>query len=330
MAKTSVRASVEHATTFAVAVFLAGMATAGCGPCARRSRPAPTYYVDRITVSERTLTGNPSLDLDADGLRRALTEALERSGRFRPTAPGEQPHAGASPLRCRAEVAFTRESESSAADAAGIRAEVGVQVELTRAVAAGPPKFDAPGLGRHAFDADDLARRRPAFRAALDQALSEAIEALLLQLAAAEKTDEQLIADLASTDARVRDYAVRALGDRKSAAAVPGLVERLSDPDTDVALRAIGALRGIGDARAVPALIEFTRSRETSLVVSVVDAIGSIGGREAEAYLFTVESGHPDEAVRKAAAWAATDLRRRRLQREQAGALRAPVKEHRR
>src|SRR5216683_2847702 len=108
------------------------------------------------------------------------------------------------------------------------------------------------------------------------------------------------------------DYAIRALADRRSPAVVPQLIARLEDDNPAVALRAVGALVAIGDRRAVEPLIEMTRKRPPQLVAQVLYALASLGGPTAEAFLYTLESGAPDDEVRHAATDALAELRRKR------------------
>jgi HEAT repeat protein len=105
---------------------------------------------------------------------------------------------------------------------------------------------------------------------------------------------------------------VAELAERRLPEAVAPLIERLQDPDPGIARLAVGALIAIGDRRAVPPLIELTRKRPGEFVSQVVYALGELGGEEAEGFLFTLESGHPDATVRKAAAQALSDMQRRR------------------
>ena len=79
-----------------------------------------------------------------------------------------------------------------------------------------------------------------------------------------------------------------------------------------MARRATGALIAIGDRRAVGPLIEMTRHRHPDDVGPILYAIASLGGAEAEAFLFTLESGAPDEETRRAARGAYEDLIRRK------------------
>jgi len=74
----------------------------------------------------------------------------------------------------------------------------------------------------------------------------------------------------------------------------------------------VGALVAIGDRRAVEPLIEMTRKRPPQLVAQVLYALASLGGPTAEAFLYTLESGAPDDEVRHAATDALAELRRKR------------------
>lgn len=277
-----------------ILAFLALGALAGC------SRPAPpkTYYVDRVLIAEGTLVGNPALSMGTDDLKRELDAAFARSGRFVPLAPTTKPRpADLKALRCRLEVAFTRESLDDAT--ATSKVEVGVVFELRR-----PGEVDrwqSTGLGRASLSPSEAAARVPAFRQALAGALDEVVKSGALQLDALDKPDLELIADLSSADPRRRDFAVHLLAERKNAAAVPALIERLKDPDREVAMKAVGALGAIGDPKAVPALIEMSQTRDPQFLIALIDVVAGLGGKDAEAFLFTLASGHPDKPIRHAA-----------------------------
>jgi hypothetical protein len=182
----------------------------------------------------------------------------------------------------------------------------------------------AEGFGRRPTGAESAAgadpeARQAAFEEALAAAIHESALALSWQLEARRKTDAALLADLEAQDPRLRDYAVRALAERRNPAAVPQLLARLEDESPEVVRRAMGALVAIGDPRAVQPLIDLTRKRPPQFVAEVLYALGSVGGPEAEAFLFTLESGAAEEEVRRAATEALGELRRRRE--ETAGAL---------
>jgi hypothetical protein len=274
--------------------------------------------VGSISVSDKGLAGKPEIAASADSLARDLAHDLESSGRFVVREGG--------PVQVRLEIdraqrtlAPVPEIDSSQGPFARQEremAEVAVTVEMSTTNEKGEiDRLLAEGEARRPTNADDSldpAARHLAFAAALETAMIEAVSALRDQIDARRKTDAQLIADLQAPDARVRDYAIRVLSDRRSPAAVPQLIARLEDPNPDVARRAAGALIAIGDRRAVGPLIEMTRRRRGEDVGPILYALASLGGPEAEAYLFTLESGSPDEEIRRAAKGAYADLLRRK------------------
>lgn len=271
--------------------------------------------VGTIAVSEASLAGKPEIAESAENLRKEVRAALEASGRFRVRDGG--------PVRIQLEIDRAQRTLAPPAvfDPAKPLVEQEVaDVAVTLEMTSTGEKFDverlvAEGVARrptHADDSLDPAARHAAFDEALGAALREAVSALDAQIEARNKTDEALLKDLTAADPRIRDYAIRVLADRRSPAAVPHLIARLQDPNPEVARRAAGALIAIGDRRAVPPLIEMTRHRRPEDAGPILYAIASLGGPEAEAFLFTLESGAPDEETRRAAKGAYDDLVRRK------------------
>jgi hypothetical protein len=288
--------------------------------CKPSPAPKSAAVVGTLLVSSAEIASRPELATTAEDVRIILRDQLLATRRFdvRDGAHGrvalsvERAQLGAAPAPVidPAKPAPDREM-----------AEVVVLLELTRQEGGQDVTLRAEGLSRRPLEQGqslDPEARRSAFAAALGTAIHEAAEALGDQLDAHGKTDEALIADLASSDARTRDYAIRVLAERRNPAAVPKLIERLSDPDPTVWLRAVGALTAIGDRRAVGPLIEATRKRRPEETGSVLYALATLGGPDAEAYLFTLESGAPDEQVRRAAREAYAELLRNK--RSEAGA----------
>ncbi len=105
-----------------------------------------------------------------------------------------------------------------------------------------------------------------------------------------------------SPDAETRRAALAELGRAPRPEAVEALLRALDDDDPRVAIRAAEALAAAREPRAVPRLIEMTRELPAASAARVVEAIGRIGGPEAEAYLFVLETGSPEEEVRRMAA----------------------------
>lgn len=288
------------------------LAGAACKPSANSA----ALRVGQVTVSESGLAGKPEIGESAEQLRKELQAALEGTGRFVLRGDG--------PVTIRMEIDRAQRvfapvpmvGQGQPAPLEREMAEVAVNLEMSSSGPQGDvDRLLAEGEARRPTGADDTldpAARHAAFDAALDAALREAVNALKEQIDAHGKTDNQLVADLSSPDARVRDYAIRVLADRRSPAAVPQLIQRLQDANPDIARRAAGALIAVGDRRAVRPLIEMTRRRRPEDVGPILYAIGSLGGPEAEAFLFTLESGSPDEEIRRAAKGAYADLVRRK------------------
>jgi len=287
------------------------LAAAACKPSASNRG----LVVGSIVVSEAGLLGKPEIGESSDSLRTQVGAALEASGRFSVRDGG--------PVRMQLEIDRAQRTLAPPAAFNPAKpvaehevADVAVTLEMSSTGAQGEiERLVAEGMARKPTNADDSldpAARHAAFKAALDAALADAVAALGAQIDARHKSDDDLLKDLNAQDPRVRDYAIRMLADRRSPAAVPQLIARLQDPTPEVARRAAGALIAIGDRRAVTPLIEMTRHRRAEDVGPILYAIASLGGPEAEAFLFTLESGAPDEETRRAAKGAYEDLVRRK------------------
>ena len=278
--------------------------------------PEGALLVNGLQLSEANLAAAPELGSSAEQARSGLKLALESTRKFN-VVEGNKDKLGA---RVRLEVESARRvlMPRTPRESDHEQAEVLVSLELLIPDSHGDlDRLVAEGTSRRPTPVDasagpDPEGRLQAFEGALQGAMFEAATALSWQVEARKKSDADLEKDLTTSDARVRDYAVRALAERRNPAAVPMLLARLDDDSPEVVRRAMGALVAIGDLRAVRPLIELTRKRPPQFVAEVLYALGSLGGVEAEAFLYTLESGAPDEEVRRAAHEALGDLRRRR------------------
>jgi hypothetical protein len=266
--------------------------------------PPGAVAVGTLSVSDGNLARVPELAMPAEQVRKEMKAALERTRHFALREGGS------------ARVRLELESARRLSGGEGAIADVQLILELTAASPEGEAERTvSEGSGRSASPADagtDADARLVAFEGALRGALDDAARGLAWQVESRRKTDDELSRDLGDADPRVRDYAIRALADRRSPAVVPQLIARLEDDNPAVALRAVGALVAIGDRRAVDPLIEMTRKRPPQLVAQVLYALASLGGPTAEAFLYTLESGAPDDEVRHAATEALAELRRKR------------------
>jgi hypothetical protein len=149
---------------------------------------------------------------------------------------------------------------------------------------------------------------------AVKGAFSKAWEVIAIQRILATAKDDALIAALQHEDKNVVSFAATTLGERRSKVARLPMIELLKREDTppDLALKIIGALVEIGDPQAVPALIDLTKRANPPFVVQIVFAVAAIGGPEAEGFLYTLASGHPDPNVQKSAQDAISEMKKRR------------------
>ncbi len=301
MAVWNPRPALLTLTSSAASLVLACVAFSDAG-CSKAVSGA--IAVESVQVSDGNLAGNPELALGAAAAQRDVTAALEGSGKFAMRSRG---------AHVRLEVEHARRVPGAGMPDREL-AEVMVSLELV-------PESDgdrllAEGIARKPAAAEgvDADARVAAFESALRAAVHEAALALAYQVEARKKNDAELVRDLGAQDPRLRDYAVRVLADRRNPAAVPSLIGRLGDESPVIVQRAIGALVTIGDRRAVRPLIELTRRKPPQIVSQILYGLGSLGGSEAESFLYTLESGAPDEEVRRAAAEAFADLHRKQTE----------------
>lgn len=282
----------------------------GVGAC---KRPEPSLgSISELRLSSLGVTHHPWLGLESGEIEGRAATALRRTGKVQvlenkaegAAAARKREEAGASEWRASLEIVQLRISPLPAEDGS-TQAEVAVLLSLHQ----GRERLRAEGSALERHNQEDPGSQKEAFRKALDAALATAADRIVLQLASLQKTEEELIADLSAPDVDKRDLAIRMLTDRRSGAAVPILLERLRDPDREIQLRTIGALVEIGDLRAATALVDATAQRDASFVVQVIYALSQLGGADAEAYLFTASTGHPEAAVRQAATEALGTLR---------------------
>ncbi len=274
-------------------LLLAAAALLGCRQGPERQS------VDRMVVAETEGALHlEALGLPREGLRRVALEAVAASSLFGPPVPeGEQAR------RWLGRVAIHR------ADIVPSHPPL-AQVILTFELS---PKDGGGTVRETARAAEPVVAggqrgQHEALRRAAAGALARAMAGFDLLLAAERKPDGELLRDLSAPEARVRDVAIRALADRRNRAAVPALVERLSDPDPDVVERAIGALGQIGDPAAVGPLVRLAQRRQGPAVAHLARIIGDLGGNDARAYLLVQASGNPDPLIRAAAQQALDEL----------------------
>lgn len=151
------------------------------------------------------------------------------------------------------------------------------------------------------------------FAVLVRRAFEDAASQVLAARAAQREESAALLAWLDDPSAKPeqRYQAVRILGARKEASAVPSLIRALEGDDKELAQAALGALTLIGDARAAAAVITYAEGRPSLVRKQAIEAIRVMGSPLGKAWLFTLSTGHPDTDVRVAAERALAELEQR-------------------
>ena len=264
------------------------------------------HVVERADVIGATVSDNAVLGLSPGQIQSLLNQRLEGNPRFKVLKPGQKSPDDGTVIRMTLELAFTREEQKP--EPPGTFAQVGASLGIRRRTNDGVSRYDVAGVGETRVTGASLDERQDAVRRALALALDQVVASARFQLDALDKGDKALLKDMDSPDARVKEFALRVLAERKNPAAVPSLLEKLNDADLDEERRAMGALVEMRETRAVPALIDLSRGKELGFLREIVFALGAIGGDEAQAYLYTVAQGHDQAAIRDAAQQALDEL----------------------
>ena len=145
-------------------------------------------------------------------------------------------------------------------------------------------------------------------------ALLKAGDRLMRLRSVMQADDDDVVKALSDDDQAVRLVAIRTAAERKIKSAVPVLIERLTSEAEagTMIVSVVGALVEMNATEATGAIINTARQQGRSYIVPLLYALARLGGRKAEAYLFTVQSGHPDPVVKQAAEEAFKELEARR------------------
>ncbi len=266
--------------------------------------------IAKLELAGATVQDNGLLGLTPNEVEALLRRHLQKEGGF--TFESEKK----GELSMSLELEFTRETRREGA--AESVAEVGAELNLRRTLKEheGTARYKLGAIGEAPVSGSTPEARRAAMAAALEAAIVDLSRGARLQLLALKKSDGALTADLKDGDARVREFAMRALAERDNPAAVPELVSRLQSEDPAEVRRAMGGLVGMKSQAAVPAIIEAGKGKDLGFQREVLFAIAAIGGDEAQAYLFTVAQGHDQEVLRQAATAALEELGQRPVTRK--------------
>ena len=275
---------------------------AGCAQIEawRDQRRRPIVYVDivdRALAAEGLPQARPRTEAALQQVMRRWPDFAYRLAK--PGEPGWQ-------LDLRVAQASQRGAD---AQPGAMHRAAGVRLEL-RALEA--VEQDPASLSVEALVTMDAPADAP-FADVLDAAILEAGQRMQASMALHWGPEDDLLAALDAEPEWRRLLAIHAAGRRRLKAAVPALMALVRDErqSSTVVVSAVGALVGIGATEAASVIIDACHRREPEYVVQMIFALGALGGREAEAYLFTVQSGHPVPEVKAAAAEALEELTRR-------------------
>lgn len=284
--------------TAAVLMTLAFVSTS----CKRGPEP---LRIHKVLVEVEPGAEGPGGVLEREKVRSLVEAALEADARFQRTEDRDD-------AVFRARLESTALLPPAAGTTAG--AVLGVTVEVSGGVPGAP-------LKRYEYRGHSLASlaRGPDsggvdFNALFRQAFDDAAAQVLAARAAHDEDSAVLLAWIDDEEAapEKRRQAVRILGGRKDARAVPSLIRALASDDDDLAQAALGALTRIGDASAAAAVVEYA-SGKPDLVRKrqAIEALRVMGSSVGKAWLFTMSTGHPDTDLRVSAERALAELEQR-------------------
>jgi hypothetical protein len=293
---------------------LVSLFVASCNGCASRRPIISVEFLDRASA----IAQEPSR-LDRTKVEAQVTELAGKWPGFTVRdAKGEE-----IAWQLVAELQLVAEKEAKSADGGAPKPG-----EKSRVVATSMSLFAVKGKDGappKRYEASSVLVRDVKEDAPIEPLVTASIEETASQIGAAieleSASDEKILAALSGTDHGKRTRAIVMSGERKLKGALPKLMELVRDDDEqdqDAVLKAIGAMVSIGDPVAVGALIDAGRRRSSAYLNQILFAVAQLGGKEAEAYLFTVSTGHTDPEVKKNANEALEELQRRKEARQRA------------
>jgi HEAT repeat protein len=99
-----------------------------------------------------------------------------------------------------------------------------------------------------------------------------------------------------SSNIKVRNSAIFAMGRNCDSTWLPTLLKELSSPNVDTRYEAAGACGEVCDDEAVPHLIKLTQDKDIEVVQAAIIALGKIGGNKAKQHLLKLKSSQ-DELI---------------------------------
>lgn len=266
--------------TVRAAMVVIGLCSLGC---TRREIGEERTMVELGDAGDWQAARHPSLPLEGAELESLVRGALPSAGRWAALPVKAPVDAAVTAARLRVRVA------EAAVEPSVVR--VRLQLEFR------PPLSDESQQVVAEARGQGLGSPETGAKAAVSMALGRGLESVSALLQARTKTDEELIADLASADRARASGAVDVLAARRRPEAFEPLLRQL---EGDGAAQALGHLVAYGDVRAVRPIIE-AAERDPSIRIEAAYVLGMLGGADALDYLFAVEAGDADPHLRAAA-----------------------------
>lgn len=270
----------------------------------------PIVSID--VVDRSTTPPDPKLRLDARVVREMVKARAAKLGGFavRDARAGERRH------QLSALLAFSFEGAPRPGDAGLIPKDQvyrGIAIDLALA------ELDPGDEGLRARHEARITygRNAPLFEpidAILDEALGRGFEVLAASIALRSAPPAKVNEAIAGSDPEIAARAIEVAAARSMKSTIPAIIRLIEDETAPPPLRvrSIGALVELGDQSAVGPLIAFAKGRSPAFLVQIIFGVAQIGGKEAEAWLFTVSSGHPDATIRQSAREALAELEARK------------------
>jgi len=281
----------------ALGLMALALTASACG-CSKASRPV----VESVQVD--AFEGTDVVSMTQEHLKQRVLERLEAS-RFVLLEPGKPVPEGTAPWVLKVAAGL---SEPEADDTPSST----VQVVLDLRQKGEREAFEVRARREAALSGNDVEAIQASAREALDSALGEVVREAKAIIELTPRKDDEVAAQLSTSDQSAQRAAVVILARRKDARALKPLVARLETDDLTQIRETMGLLIELGHPDAVPALINASRAKDNVVQREIVFALGAIGGDEAEAYLDAVASGHDDPFVRASAEQALKELKDRR------------------
>ena len=148
---------------------------------------------------------------------------------------------------------------------------------------------------------DKVQNKKNKLNESINNAINKGIKRLIRIANMKKNNFKKLSLLLNDKDKQIKISAIRMLGEKKNNNSVSDLLKQLSDNDMDIVLASVGALMKIGNEDSVASIADLSFKLPDVYVFQILYAVFEIGGPVAEAYLFTVSTGHKHPEIQKTA-----------------------------